>query len=545
MTIRSLLATATISLFGFGLVSCTGTPEVERDDLFFQAVAQGDLETVRKLVTAGTDVNRTLPNGRTALHLANDPDIIALLIRQGANPHRLDNRDSTPLKRLLDSAFLFPYQRESKRVLLSAFLDAGVEFPIEGAEGRYFLHRSALVGHRDLVEHLLNRGVDSSSLNPTGGTLLHSVASGGLEAIARALLQEGSDPNATDRYGMTPLHFAAQEGHPGLLPILVHSGAEVNSANLGGKTAMDLARDFGHGPGVKALLDLDAHQRDAVFTELHGPYLGLKPPGLQPEIFAPGIVSTHHYDHSAAIVSSDGQSIFWSPVYTSRGDFIFSMRKGADGWSTPEILPFCAVGSTSMYPTLSKDGRKLFFTSDRALPGQEPGIEMNIWVSEREGDQWSEPELVGFPGGNEYGLSIADNGTLVFMADYEGGEGSSDLYRSTFENGRYASPENLGPAINSKYYEDEPFIAPDESYLLFASLRPQEPNQGRLYISQRNKDRSWSQPQAFSSRLQMPGQFRFPQISPDGKFLFFANNQNGNWDIYWVEAAILPELNRD
>lgn len=41
---------------------------------------------------------------------------------------------------------------------------------------------------------------------------------------------------------------------------------------------------------------------------------------------------------------------------------------------------------------------------------------------------------------------------------------------SRFEDGHYAMPENLGAAINTKYLEHDPFIAPDESYILFTSV---------------------------------------------------------------------------
>lgn len=534
-----------IPLLGLGLASCTGTPKVEKEDLFFPAVAQSDLQKVKELIATGADVNSTLSNGRTALHLANDPAMIRLLVHSGADAHQQDNRGQSALERIMHSAVLFPFQRESKRSLLSAFLDAGVQFPIEDDEGVYFLHSSAQVGHLALVEHLLNRGVELRSLNQNDGTLLHSSALGGLESLALDLLEKGFDPNARDRYGLTPLHLAAQEGHSGLVHSLVTSGSDTRTPNLAGKLPIDLARDYGHEFSVTALLELNSPVRGATRLDLHGSYLGMKPPGMLPELFAPGIVSSHHYDHSAAIFSANGKHVFWSPVYTSRGDFILSMQETVDGWSTPNVFPFSPIGGTTMYPTLSGDGSTLFFTSDRALPGQESGQEMNIWRSERQDNEWSEPVLVGFPGGNEYGLSIADNGTLVFMADYPGGLGSTDLYRSSIQNGQYSAPENLGPTINSEYYEDEPFMAPDGSYLLFASLRPQEGNPGRLYFSLRNHDQSWSQPQGFSGRFQMSGQFRFPHLSPDAKYLFFANNQTGNWDIYWVDAAILPELLRN
>jgi hypothetical protein len=48
------------------------------------------------------------------------------------------------------------------------------------------------------------------------------------------------------------------------------------------------------------------------FPALSGPYLGQKPPGLTPEIFAPGVVSTPMNEHSPAAFSPDGTELFCS-----------------------------------------------------------------------------------------------------------------------------------------------------------------------------------------------------------------------------------------
>ena len=48
---------------------------------------------------------------------------------------------------------------------------------------------------------------------------------------------------------------------------------------------------------------------------LKGPYLGQKPPGLNPEIFLPGIVSTELNEHGAPTFSPDLSEMYWSPQY--------------------------------------------------------------------------------------------------------------------------------------------------------------------------------------------------------------------------------------
>jgi hypothetical protein len=73
--------------------------------------------------------------------------------------------------------------------------------------------------------------------------------------------------------------------------------------------------------------------------------------------------------------------------------------------------------------------------------------------------------------------------------------GDDGLYVSKFSNGNYLSPEKLSDIINSLRYATHPFIAPDESFLIF-DAQPQEGN-SELFISFRNDDGTWSNPKMF------------------------------------------------
>ena len=66
------------------------------------------------------------------------------------------------------------------------------------------------------------------------------------------------------------------------------------------------------------------------WKELQGPYLGQKPPGMIPEIFAPGIVSTDFYNHSSVTMSPDGNEIYWA-----MGPLDHPLRIYFSKWTTP------------------------------------------------------------------------------------------------------------------------------------------------------------------------------------------------------------------
>ncbi|MDD1475234.1 hypothetical protein MEO41_28805, partial [Dolichospermum sp. ST_sed4] len=67
--------------------------------------------------------------------------------------------------------------------------------------------------------------------------------------------------------------------------------------------------------------------------------------------------------------------------------------------------------------------------------------------------------------------TVATNGNLYFTCNYPDSKGGFDDYRCEFKDGKYLAPVNLGDSVNTPYLEQEPFIAPDENYIIFASDR--------------------------------------------------------------------------
>jgi Tol biopolymer transport system component len=141
---------------------------------------------------------------------------------------------------------------------------------------------------------------------------------------------------------------------------------------------------------------------------------------------------------------------------------------------------------------------------------------------------WSTPASLG-PDVNtesqEYYPSVSKSGTLYFSSNREGGKGSVDIYRSRLVNGKYSKPENLGDEINSKYYDGDPYIAPDESFLIFVSYnRPDSLGDGDLYVSL-NQNGRWTTPKHLSAPVNSSALDFCPNMSPDGKYFFFTSER--------------------
>lgn len=275
-----------------------------------------------------------------------------------------------------------------------------------------------------------------------------------------------------------------------------------------------------------------------------GPYLGQTPPGLTPELFAPGVVSTP-VNEVGSVFTPDGREFYFSRFDPAKGYTIMVMREGTSGWSEPAAAPFSGEFS-EVDASISPDGLALFFVSKRPLlPNGQRAEGYQIWMLERKQGGWQDPRRLGPVinfGKRHLYPTVTNDGTLYFNAG-ERGFGKGDFFRSNLLNGAYSAPENLGPSINTAYDETDAFIAPDESFLIFTSVeRPDGLGGGDLYISFRKSDGSWTLAQNMGAGLNTASSEFCPTLSADGKYLFFTSRRRGNDDIYWVSSRIVQEF---
>lgn len=271
--------------------------------------------------------------------------------------------------------------------------------------------------------------------------------------------------------------------------------------------------------------------------ELQGPYLGQTPPGTTPEIFAPNFVSTSAHEFSCSF-SSDGTEFYFARRDPNQGIPLIMVTRLLDGaWTEPAVVPF-VQNRMSFEPRVTPDGGRLYFTWQNPLPGQE-GPPMDVWYVDREGDGWSQPRNPGPPLSPMKAMyvSLTQEGT-IYTSDVSEGPGREGIATARMTDGEYGDLVRLGPPINIGAQDMYPYVAPDESYLIFASRRGSPDNLGTLFISFRAPNGQWSDPREID--LGMPA--GLPLISPDGKYLFFTAGERGRSDIYWVEATFLEEL---
>lgn len=298
------------------------------------------------------------------------------------------------------------------------------------------------------------------------------------------------------------------------------------------------------------------------------PYLGQTPPGNEPQLFAPGIVSDGFNNRDIAMMP-DGSELYFA-VNMRRFDLstILGVHWVNGAWSKPEVAPFATNRSLKfLEPSISPDGSKFFFVSAKR------GAENNndIWVMDREESGWGTPVKLGDninTGVSETFPSATSDGSLYFSRTSDDPQ-VEFIYRSRIVDGQYAEAEKLPENVNSGKTQFNPFIAPDESYLI-VSVWGREDSIGSIdyYIVYRNDRDEWSAPVNMGPKINTPGAQEYSAfVSRDGKYLFFMSTrmpadgnhesdaysvqeltrihntpENGNSDIYWIDAGIIEEL---
>jgi len=316
----------------------------------------------------------------------------------------------------------------------------------------------------------------------------------------------------------------------------------------------------------------------ALFSQVESSssYLGQKPPGAIPELFAPGIICTGFNERDITI-SPDGKEIYYG-LLTGKHITIMLTKLVNGKWTEPEIAPFASDENYfHLEPCISSDGNHIYFLSTRPPKDKEPKPRwtyQNIWSSNRNSDgTWSEPNLDTLlnKSNTQFYPSVTKDGTMYFTGN-DPQTKKPIILKARLKNGQYQPAEKLPEIINQEGTSPyNAFISPDESFLLACiDGRNNEINPGfaNYYVFFRDNEDNWSEGISFGAEINMKGSTATSaSISPDGKYLFFAaqkvskeneelsktktlskmkefmnSPQNGNYDIYWVDAKIIDEL---
>ncbi|WP_028771350.1 hypothetical protein [Shewanella waksmanii] len=257
-------------------------------------------------------------------------------------------------------------------------------------------------------------------------------------------------------------------------------------------------------------------------------YFGEQPPGLTPKIFEPAMLSPDGLFEGGSF-TPDMQHFYFTRKngkYKQRTFFVIQQQNGRWGQETETDIK---------WPQFSADGKVMYIGKG---------------YRERTKTGWSALKSPGdFINKMAHGRSVSANGTYYYTV-YENAD-IGEMYFARLKGGEYASAVKMSHDINTGEFIAHPYIAPDESYLIWDVRREGGYGQADLYISFRNQQGQWSPAINMGPSINTAMQESAPQVTHDGKYLFFTRgewltNQDGSQNYvgkrYWVDAQVIEKL---
>ena len=246
---------------------------------------------------------------------------------------------------------------------------------------------------------------------------------------------------------------------------------------------------------------------------------------------------------SNSVEHVDGQ--YYENVYESRntnGDWSDAEKIKQQKGEAAKIIANWSVGmpvfnienQNLATISLSVDGQTLFLYGDKDNNG-------NIYESKLENEKWTDPKPLPSVINSKYKESHAsispEQDILYFTSDRPGGYGGLDIYMSKkLPNGKWGLPQNLGPDINTEYDEESPYIHADGVSLFYSSKGNGSMGGYDIFVST-FEDGKWTEPINMGYPINTTGEDVFYVPTPDGQRAYYSSfNKNGfgGSDIYMI-----------
>lgn len=232
-------------------------------------------------------------------------------------------------------------------------------------------------------------------------------------------------------------------------------------------------------------------------------------------------------------ISKDGNEAFFT-VQSPNQEIsqLAYIKKNKNGWSKPELLPFC---DSYMYlePFLSFDNNRLFFASNRPLNDSiNKKKDFDIWYVERrhKDEAWSKPKNLGKPINSEldeFYPSVSKNGNLYFTMVSPDGFGKDDIYYCEWKDDKYSNPILLGENINSAGYEFNAFISEKEDFIIYSKYKEKDgQGSGDLYISKKDTKGNWQKAVNLGTPMNTKYMEYCPFYDEQNQILYFTSKRN-------------------
>ena len=262
-------------------------------------------------------------------------------------------------------------------------------------------------------------------------------------------------------------------------------------------------------------------------------------------------INTEFAEHSPGVTADESTMVFTSrrngtgskiDIDGQYFEDIYISHLVNGSWSMPTGIANLNTIDHDASISISADGQELYIYKAGYLNRKE-SEGGDIYVSKLNGSTWSDPKKLG-PNINskskESHISVsADSRTIYFSSDRPGGYGGMDVYTVTkLPNGKWGKAKNLGPAINTEYNDDAPFIHPDGKTLYFSSAGHKTMGGLDIFKSVKIKGR-WTTPINIGYPINSTDDDIYYTPTPDGKRAYFASYRKGSLgrtDIFLIKT---------
>ncbi len=201
------------------------------------------------------------------------------------------------------------------------------------------------------------------------------------------------------------------------------------------------------------------------------------------------------------------------------------------------------------WPSLSADEKTLVITRLIKSTDFVNRMQEDFFISQYHDESWSMMTNAGKPlntSDNEGAQTISGDGRfMVFTAcNRSDGMGRCDLYYSVKEGDQWSIPKNIGKPVNTAYRETQPSLSSDGRTLYFSSNKPGGKGLHDIWVSYRDENNKWTEPENLGDPINTIGIEMSPFIHPDNRTLYFSSDEHigmGGYDIFM--SQLQPEGN--
>ena len=262
-------------------------------------------------------------------------------------------------------------------------------------------------------------------------------------------------------------------------------------------------------------------------------------------------INTRYGDYFSRI-SLDGKTLYFTsrrewenseskpyrdPMFNNYTEDVYIVNLEENS-KTPKRLELSTPQSNEGGVYVSPDERKIYLYKDSIELG-------DIYLTEFLGDKFNDATSVKINGVNskawETNLVISPDEKMVFFtSDRPGGKGKRDIYYSEKKQGSWSQPENL-ETINTEFDEEAPFVGVDNNVLYFSSNTINSMGGFDVFMTERDVNGNWSTPINLGSPVNSAGDDMYYSSTADGKRAFVSSNRKGGLGEKDIYEMTFPE----